>query len=69
MLRQRSSIAHHRADEFGSLLRELEGVRRIVVQPDESDPERAYVFVADVEPVAADQLVEAIAELKDYARS
>ncbi|MGN6216991.1 MAG: DUF389 domain-containing protein [Solirubrobacterales bacterium] len=63
MLRLRSSVVHHRADEFGALLRELEGVRRIVQQPDESDPERAYVFVADVEPVAADPLVAALAEL------
>jgi hypothetical protein len=63
MLRLRSSIAHHRADEFSSLLRELEGVRRIVQQPDESAPEGAYVFVADIEPAAADPLVAAIAEL------
>jgi uncharacterized hydrophobic protein (TIGR00271 family) len=62
MLRLRSSVADHRADELGALLRELEGVRRIVVQPDESDPERAYVFVADVEPAAADPLMAAIAE-------
>ncbi|HEX5527145.1 MAG TPA: DUF389 domain-containing protein [Solirubrobacterales bacterium] len=63
MLRLRSSIAHHRADEFAVLLRELEGVRRIVQQPDASAPEGAYVFVADVEPAAADPLVAAIAEL------
>jgi uncharacterized hydrophobic protein (TIGR00271 family) len=63
MLRLRSSVAHHRADEFGSLLRALEGVRRIVAQPDESGAERSLVFVADVEPAAADPLVEAIAEL------
>ncbi len=63
MLRLRSSIAHHRADEFHGLLRELEGVRRIVQQPDESAPEGAYVFVADIEPAAADPLVAAIAEL------
>lgn len=62
MLRLRSSVARHRADEFGGLLRELEGVRRIVQQADESAAD-AYVFVADVEPVAADRLVEAIAEL------
>ncbi len=63
MLQLRSSIAHHRADEFAVLLRELEGVRRIVQQPDASAPEGAYVFVADVEPAAADPLVAAIAEL------
>ena len=62
MLRLRSSVAQHRADDFGSLLRELEGVRRIVQQADESGAD-TYVFVADVEPAAADRLVEAIAEL------
>ena len=70
MLRLRSSVADHRADELGALLRELEGVRRIVVQPDETDPERAFVFVADVEPAAADQLMAAIAvfgiDVDDY---
>jgi uncharacterized hydrophobic protein (TIGR00271 family) len=63
MLRLRSSVAHHRADEFSALLRETHGVRRVVQQADESAPGSAYVFVADVEPVAADPLVEAIAEL------
>lgn len=63
MLRLRSSVVHHRADEFGALLRETEGVRRIVQQADEAAPEPAYVFVADVEPAAADPLVAAIAEL------
>jgi uncharacterized hydrophobic protein (TIGR00271 family) len=63
MLRLRSSVAHHRAGEFGALLRETEGVRRIVQQTDEAVPDDAYVFVADVEPAAADQLVEAIGSL------
>jgi uncharacterized hydrophobic protein (TIGR00271 family) len=63
MLRLRSSIHHSRADEFGSLLRELNGVRRIVQQADEAAAAEAYVFVADVEPAAADRLVDAIAEL------
>lgn len=62
MLRLRSSVHHSRADEFGSLLRELEGVRRIVQQADENAAEEAYVFVADVEPVAADRLVDAVSE-------
>jgi len=62
MLRLRSSVAHHQAEEFGALLRELEGVRRIVQQPDTSAPSAAFVFVADVEPVAADRLVEAVDE-------
>jgi uncharacterized hydrophobic protein (TIGR00271 family) len=62
MLRLRSSVHHSRADEFGSLLRELDGVRRVVQQADENAAEEAYVFVADVEPVAADRLVEAVGE-------
>lgn len=63
MLRLRSSVAHHRAEEFGALLRDLEGVRRVVQQPDETAPGAAYVFVADVEPAAADPLVAAIGEM------
>lgn len=62
MLRLRSSIAHHRAEEFGALLRGHTGVRRVVQQPDEAQAE-ARVFVADVEPSSADVLVEKIAEL------
>jgi uncharacterized hydrophobic protein (TIGR00271 family) len=69
MLRLRSSVHHSRAGEFGSLLRELDGVRRIVQQTDEAAAE-AYVFVADVEPGAADRLVEAVGvfgiEAQDY---
>lgn len=61
MLRLRSSVHHSRAEEFGSLLRDLEGVRRVVQQADKAAAE-AYVFVADVEPVAADRLVEAVGE-------
>lgn len=62
MLRLRSSVAHHQAEEFGALLRELEGVNRVVQQVDTSVPSGAFVFVADVEPIAADQLVEAVDE-------
>jgi uncharacterized hydrophobic protein (TIGR00271 family) len=62
MLRLRSSVAHHQADEFGALLRELEGVSRVVQQPDTSAPSGAFVFVADVEPIAADRRVEAVGE-------
>lgn len=62
MLRLRSSVGAERAGRFGALLRELEGVRRIVQQPDEASA-TSSVFVADVEPAAADRLVEAIAEL------
>jgi len=61
MLRLRSSVHHSRAEGFGALLRELDGVRRVVQQADEATPE-AYVFVADVEPVAADRLAEAVGE-------
>jgi uncharacterized hydrophobic protein (TIGR00271 family) len=60
MLRLRSSIAQHQAEEFGALLRELEGVRRVVQHADESDPAQAFVFVADVEPAIADRLLEEI---------
>lgn len=63
MLRLRSSVAHHRAGEFGDLLREMEGVRRIVQQADENAAQEAYVFVADVDPAAADRLVDALAGL------
>jgi uncharacterized hydrophobic protein (TIGR00271 family) len=60
MLRLRSSVADHRAEEFGALLRGHDGVRRVVQQPDEAQA-RSHVFVADVEPAAADVLVERIA--------
>ena len=63
MLRLRSSVAHHRAEEFGSLLRAHNGVRRVVQQPDEAAGAQSYVFVADIEPSCADVLVESIAEL------
>lgn len=63
MLRLRSSVAHHRADEFASLLRGTEGVRRVVQQADEATGHEAYVFVADVEPSCADRLVDEIARL------
>lgn len=60
MLRLRSSVPDHRADEFGDLLRELSGVHRVVQQDDASRPSKHYVFVADVEPNCADVLVEEI---------
>ena len=63
MLRLRSSVDANRAESFGDLLRELEGIRRVVSQPDEASATNAVVFVADVEPAAADRLVEAIAGL------
>jgi uncharacterized hydrophobic protein (TIGR00271 family) len=63
MLRLRSSVAQHRADEFAALLRGHEGVRRVVQQRDEVADAGSYVFVADVEPSCADMLVDQIAEL------
>ena len=72
MLRLRSSIDAERASHFGALLRELRGVRRVVQQPDET-ASSSVVFVADVEPAAADRLVEEIAALgigaEDYLLS
>lgn len=63
MLRLRSSVPHHRADELSALLRELKGVSRVARQVDESGDGRSHVFVADVEPICADVLVEEIAKL------
>jgi uncharacterized hydrophobic protein (TIGR00271 family) len=63
MLRLRSSVPHNRAEEFGTLLRELDGVSRLVRQDDESPHSKHFVFVADVEPSCADRLVEEIARL------
>jgi uncharacterized hydrophobic protein (TIGR00271 family) len=62
MLRLRSSVADHRAEEFGALLRGHDGVRRVVQQPDRAQAE-SQVFVADIEPNCADVLVERIAEM------
>ncbi len=62
MLRLRSSIDAGRASHFGATLRDLEGVHRVVESPDLIAVD-SVVFVADVEPAAADQLVDAIAEL------
>jgi len=62
VLRLRSSVDAQRAPQFAASLRGLEGVRRVVQQEDESAPS-SVVFVADVEPHAADEVVDAIAEL------
>jgi uncharacterized hydrophobic protein (TIGR00271 family) len=67
MLRLRSSVDPEHAGHFGDLLRELEGVRRVVEQPDLASGTNATVFVADVEAAAADELVDAIAELGIHA--
>jgi uncharacterized hydrophobic protein (TIGR00271 family) len=61
VLQLRVSIPEDRSDHFGSLLGEHDGVRRVMHQPEPGGG--AEVFVADVEPGAADPLVEAIAEL------
>jgi len=58
----RSSVAADLAPHFGGLLRDIDGVRRVVQQPDQSVQSNT-VFVADVEPAAADRLVETIANL------
>jgi uncharacterized hydrophobic protein (TIGR00271 family) len=63
MLRLRSSVPHHRADDFNELLGELDGVSRVVQQTDQSRQSKHYVFVADVEPNCADRLVEEIARI------
>ena len=62
MLRLRSSVDAARAPHLGAALRDLDGVRRVVEQPDAVLAD-STVFVADVEPAAADQLVDAIAGL------
>lgn len=63
MLRLRSSVPHHRADEFTEVLRELSGVHRVARQDDHSKRAPSYVFVADVEPSCADRLVAEIGRL------
>jgi uncharacterized hydrophobic protein (TIGR00271 family) len=73
MLRLRSSVASHQADEFGTLLRELEGVSRVVQSAEDGDAARSCVFVADVEPAVADRLLEEIDSMgigvEDYVLS
>jgi uncharacterized hydrophobic protein (TIGR00271 family) len=63
VLRLHASLDPRREPAFASLLRELEGVRRVVRQPDESTGGGQTVFVADVEPSCADALIEAIEEM------
>jgi uncharacterized hydrophobic protein (TIGR00271 family) len=62
VLRLHASLDARREAPFAALLRELDGVRRVVRQPDESAAGRT-VFLADVEPAAADRLVEAISAI------
>ena len=63
MLRLHASLDARREPAFAALLRELEGVRRVVRQPDESCEAGRTVFVADVEPAGADALITAIEEI------
>ncbi|HEX4751833.1 MAG TPA: DUF389 domain-containing protein [Solirubrobacterales bacterium] len=63
MLRLHASLDARREPGFARLLRELEGVRRVVSHADESCEPGKTVFVADIEPAAADELVEAIEEM------
>jgi uncharacterized hydrophobic protein (TIGR00271 family) len=63
VLRLHASLDARREAAFAALLRELEGVRRVVRQPDEATDGGQTVFFADVEPAAADKLVEAIADM------
>jgi uncharacterized hydrophobic protein (TIGR00271 family) len=63
VLRLHASLDGRREPAFADVLRRLDGVRRVVRQPDESCEEAQTVFVADVEPSAADELVAAIEDL------
>jgi uncharacterized hydrophobic protein (TIGR00271 family) len=61
VLQLRASIPDHQREHFGRLLGDHVGVRRVMRQPEAGAA--AEVFVADVEPAAADPLVAAIKEL------
>jgi hypothetical protein len=63
VLRLTASVDASREPRLASLLRELDGVRRVLRQPDESCSDALTVFVADIEPAAADRLIEAIDEM------
>jgi len=63
VLRLHASLDARREPAFAALLRELDGVRRVVRQPDEAAEGGGTVFFADVEPMAADRLVEEIAAM------
>jgi len=63
VLRLHASLDARREPAFSSLLREMDGVRRVVRQPDEATDAGQTVFFADVEPAAADRLVEEIAAM------
>jgi uncharacterized hydrophobic protein (TIGR00271 family) len=61
VLQLRASIPDHQREHFGRLLNDHAGVRRVMRQEEGSGA--AEVFVADVEPAAADPLVAAIKEM------
>ena len=61
MLQLRASIPDHQREHFGRLLGDHAGVRRVMRQ--EEGGGTAEVFVADVEPAAADPLIDAIKEM------
>jgi uncharacterized hydrophobic protein (TIGR00271 family) len=63
MLRLTASVDATHEARLASLLRDLDGVRRVLRQPDESCEEPRTVFAADVEPAGADQLIEGIDEM------
>jgi uncharacterized hydrophobic protein (TIGR00271 family) len=63
VLRLHASLDARREPAFASLLRELDGVRRVVRHPDESCEDEQTVFVADVEPSGADELITAIEDM------
>jgi uncharacterized hydrophobic protein (TIGR00271 family) len=60
VLRLTASVDASHEPRLADLLRELDGVRRVLRQPDESCSEAQTVFVADIEPAAADLLIEGI---------
>jgi uncharacterized hydrophobic protein (TIGR00271 family) len=62
VLQLRASLPDHRCDHFGRLLDGHHGVRRVIRQP-EAGSAGGEVFVADVEPAAADPLVATIREM------
>jgi uncharacterized hydrophobic protein (TIGR00271 family) len=63
VLRLTVSVDAPREPRLADLLRDVDGVRRVLRQPDESAARGQTVFVADIEPAAADRLIAAIGEL------
>jgi uncharacterized hydrophobic protein (TIGR00271 family) len=63
VLRLTASVDGPLEPDLARLLRELEGVRRVLRQPDESVSAPRTMFVADIEPACADRLIEAIEEM------